>query len=118
MRKILLYYNISSKEEVVLELNDIEEIKEKIDSVSVLFKSLSHPKRLLILCFLSSKEYSVHELEELCEIGQSQLSQFLRRMELEGILKSRKEGRMIFYQIADQKAQSLLEAMKNIFCAT
>lgn len=100
-----------------MENKDIEELKSNIDQVAALFKSLSHPKRLLILCFLTNREYSVHELEELCNIGQSQLSQFLRRMELEGILESRKEGRNIFYSIKNEQALQLITSTQKIFCS-
>jgi len=84
--------------------------------VAEVLKTLSHPGRLLILCMLSNGEKSVSELEELCGIGQSQVSQFLKRMQYENIVNSRKDGKFVLYSIADHKITALITQLSNIFC--
>lgn len=87
------------------------------DLVSGLLKSLSHPVRLKILCQILGRERSVNELTQFCAISQSAMSQFLKRMKAEGILKSRREHHFVFYSIADEKLVRLLQAIKEIYCA-
>jgi DNA-binding transcriptional ArsR family regulator len=87
----------------------------KCDIVSQVLKSLSHPVRLKLLCQLSEKECTVGELTEFCEISQSAMSQFLKRMKDEGILKQRKERTFIYYSIVDDKLIKLLHAIKEIY---
>lgn len=80
-------------------------------------KAIAHPQRLMIMCYLSEGEKNVSELQELCDISQSQLSQFLNRMGREKLLKCRREGNFSFYSIADKNVLKLLQAMQKIFCA-
>lgn len=94
----------------------MDQIKSKSQEVAALLKTLGHPKRLLILCLLKTEEMSVGQLEEYCEIGQSQISQFLKRMEYEGLVKHRREANFIYYSIADQRVSKLIIQLENIFC--
>ena len=82
-----------------------------------LFKTLSNPLRLQIFCILFEKERSVSELEQFTTGSQSQISQFLKRMEYENLVKSRREGKFRIYSLADQKVRDLMEALSNIFIA-
>lgn len=95
---------------------DIEQLKENSQIVSEILKVLGHPKRLLILCFISQGQHTVQELEKLCSIGQSQISQFLKRMELQGLINSTKDGRFVIYQITDPRVKELIQSLHKIFC--
>jgi DNA-binding HxlR family transcriptional regulator len=86
------------------------------DEVSSLLRSLSHPQRLMILGHLTQGEKTVSELQDLCEISQSQLSQFLVRMKLEGIVGCVRKGRNCYYSMADKRVSKLVESIHNIFC--
>lgn len=86
------------------------------DEVSQLMKSLSHPTRLKVLCCILQSEQSVNSLTEVCEISQSAMSQFLKRMKNENILESRREGTFIYYRIADEKLLKLLQTVKDLYC--
>jgi DNA-binding HxlR family transcriptional regulator len=63
----------------------------RADEVAHILKLIAHPKRLLLCCRLLSGPKSVGELEKDCTISQSQLSQFLGKMEKEGLLISEKK---------------------------
>jgi ArsR family transcriptional regulator len=91
-------------------------MKTKCGEVSSVMKAISHPQRLMILCYLTEGEKNVGEILELCEISQSQLSQFLNRMQREKLLSVRKEGQYSFYSIADRNLTKLIIAMQKIFC--
>lgn len=92
------------------------EMEKKSEEVANLLKTLGHPKRLLILCGLVESEKTVSELEKLCGAGQSQVSQFVKRMQNEGFIKSRKEVNFVYYSIRDQRISSLITEIAKIFC--
>ena len=93
-----------------------EKMKTQCLEVSALMKALSHPQRLMLMCYMAKSEKNVSELLELCDISQSQLSQFLNRMQREKLLKVRKEGNFVFYSISDKKILKLIQTMQKIFC--
>lgn len=98
-------------------MKEKEDLKEKSVEVAEVLKTLSHPQRLFILCLLMDGEKSVGEISEMSDLSQSQTSQFLVRMQKEGLLTSRKEGNFSMYQISDKKIQKLILSMNKIFCA-
>jgi DNA-binding transcriptional ArsR family regulator len=93
-----------------------EKMKSQCAEVSNIMKAIAHPQRLMIMCHLAEGEKNVGEILELCEISQSQLSQFLNRMQREKLLKVRKESQFSFYSIADIKITKLIQSMQKIFC--
>ena len=92
------------------------EFIEKSGQVSEILKTLGHPKRLLIICFLREGEKSVSEIEEFCQISQSQISNFLKRMMYENLLENRRDGNTIYYKIKDKKILALVQQLEKIFC--
>lgn len=93
-----------------------DKLKENCELVSGILKTLSHPGRLMILCHLGTGEKTVSELEEYCGITQSQVSQFLKRMQYEKLVEHRKNGKFVYYKIQDEKVMSLINQMQAIFC--
>ncbi|MDP2118448.1 MAG: metalloregulator ArsR/SmtB family transcription factor [Hoeflea sp.] len=84
---------------------------------SELLKSLSHETRLMILCILSEGEKSVSELEEILAMPQAAVSQQLARLRLDGLVDTRREGRMIYYSIINQEVSSVIGTLYTLFCA-
>src|SRR3569833_820196 len=72
--------------------------------------------RLLLLCQLSQGEKSVGELEELLYIHQPTLSQQLGVLRTVGIVNTRREGKRIYYSVADHKALGVLKALYELYC--
>lgn len=95
---------------------DMKVMKDKCENVAALLKHFSHPQRLLILCFLSDGEKQVTEIYEEVGLSQSQTSQFLKRMQSEGLLGLRREKNFSFYYIVNPDVLKLLKAMQKIFC--
>lgn len=95
---------------------DMQLMQDKCVEVSSLLKHFSHPQRLLILCFLSDGEKPVSEIQEAVGLSQSQTSQFLKRMQSEGLLGLRREKNFSFYYIINPDVLKLLKAMQKIFC--
>ncbi len=94
----------------------VKKIKKSCEEVAQILKALSHPQRLLILGHLLAGEKTVGELEDVCDISQSQLSQFLSRMKLEGLIDRRKEGRFQYYFVADERLKHLMAIIQQEYC--
>lgn len=82
-----------------------------------MLKALSHSGRLMILCHLAESERSVTELEDLMQLEQAAVSQQLARLRLEGLVSARREGKAIYYSLADARAGALLHTLHALFCA-
>jgi DNA-binding transcriptional ArsR family regulator len=91
-------------------------IEKSCEEVCQLLKSLSHPQRLLILAHLLNGEKTVSDLMELCGISQSQLSQFLSRMKIEGLVGSRRDGKYRYYSVADGRLTHLMQSIQKEYC--
>ncbi len=95
---------------------ELDEIVEKAKSASSFLKAISHEGRLMILCHLVSGEKSVTELEDLISARQAAVSQQLSRLRLEGLVIPRRDGKTIFYRLADDKPKRVLEIIYDLFC--
>jgi DNA-binding transcriptional ArsR family regulator len=95
---------------------NLDKMRTQCNEVTTIVKALAHPQRLMIMCHLVEGEKNGGEMLDLCDISQSQLSQFLNRMYREKLLKVRKEGNFVFYSIADKKVMKLMQSMQKIFC--
>ena len=91
-------------------------MKNACDAANFL-KAISHEGRLMILCHLTTGEKSVTELERLLSARQAAVSQQLSRLRLEGLVQPRREGKTIFYSLADRRAAKILDVVYEIFCA-
>ncbi|MEM6971550.1 MAG: metalloregulator ArsR/SmtB family transcription factor [Pseudomonadota bacterium] len=80
-------------------------------------KALAHEGRLMILCHLATGERSVTELEQLLAQRQAAISQQLARLRLEGLVQGRREGKTIYYRLADTRTRKMLEVVYDLFCA-
>ncbi|MEO7424580.1 MAG: metalloregulator ArsR/SmtB family transcription factor [Fibrobacteria bacterium] len=79
-------------------------------------KALAHETRLLAVCCIGDGEKTVQELEAFLETSQSNVSQHLSRLKAAGILKSRKEGKQVFYSTASPEIIRLVMTLQSIYC--
>lgn len=79
-------------------------------------RSLGHEQRLMILCHLVPGEKSVGELEEALGARQAAVSQQLARLRQEGLLSTRREGRTIYYSLADERSRRMVGLLYELFC--
>ena len=96
-----------------------KELNDMMDSAmtaSRFLKAISHEGRLMILCYLASGEKSVTDLETLLSSRQAAVSQQLARLRSEGLVSARREGKVIFYRLADKRATQILDVVYDIFC--
>ena len=78
--------------------------------------ALANENRLLLLCQLSQGEKSVGELEDLLDLHQPTLSQQLGVLRSEGLVNTRRDGKRIYYSVADSKVLTLLNTLYELYC--
>ncbi len=93
------------------------DMQQQSEKAAAFLKALAHEGRLLILCHLNTGEKSVTELERLLGQRQAAVSQQLARLRMEGLVKSRRDGKAIHYSIGDPRAARMIALMYEIFCA-
>jgi len=96
---------------------EIDRMMESACDASNLLKAISHEGRLMILCHLVSGEKTVTELEELLSARQAAVSQQLARLRLEGLVTPRRDGKAIYYSLADDRPKKVLEVIYELFCS-
>lgn len=79
-------------------------------------KGLANPHRLLILCQLVEGEKSVGELIEATNIAQTSMSQHLNKLKQEGLVRFRREHRVLYYSIAHEAVIEIMQVMYSHFC--
>ena len=84
-----------------------------IDDAQVLaerFKLLADSSRLrMIYALLETGELCVSDLASLVESSESATSHQLRQLRLAGLVRARKQGREVFYRVADTHVRLLLD---------
>ena len=96
--------------------DELDALVDKATNASAFLKAISHEGRLMILCHLVSGEKSVTELEDLISARQAAVSQQLSRLRLEGLVIPRRDGKTIYYRLADDKPKRVLEVVYDLFC--
>lgn len=78
-------------------------------------KILAHPVRLRIVQLLLSGRYTVGEIAEDCGIPDNVASEHLRLMQRCGFFTSEREGRKVFYQVAEPHLGQLMNCIESKF---
>jgi DNA-binding transcriptional ArsR family regulator len=79
-----------------------------------LFRALSHPVRLRILDILSRQEACVCHLTCILDQRQPYVSQQLATLREAGLVTDRRDGTLIYYQLADDHLARLIEEGKAL----
>ena len=77
-------------------------------------KSLAHAHRLELMEQLAQGERSVDVLAERTGLSVANTSQHLQQMRRAGIVAARREGKFVFYSLADEAVLDLLAALRHI----
>jgi DNA-binding transcriptional ArsR family regulator len=96
---------------------ELDEMMRSARKASDFLKALSHENRLLLLCLLSEQERSVSDLEEILAMRQSSVSQQLARLRLDGLVSARRDGKSVYYSIADDSVRRMITVIYDIFCS-
>lgn len=95
---------------------ELDELMRSARRASDFLKVLAHESRLILLCLLSARERSVSELEEILSLRQPTLSQQLARLRYDKLVTTRRDGKTIYYSLADENVRDVLAVIYRIFC--
>lgn len=84
---------------------------EKAPEVASQLKLLANPNRLLIVCRLLDGEMSVGDIEEELDIRQPTLSRELGHLREANIISPRRQSKVVFYTLTNEKMRVLIEAI-------
>ena len=77
---------------------------------------LAHPSRLQIVqMLLTRKKHSVNAIAEACELSQPTTSDHLRLMQRCGFLDSVRDGRTVYYSIAEPHLKDIMACIQKRF---
>lgn len=99
----------------------IQKVKEKMPAQELLheladfYKVFGDATRVKILCVLLQSEMCVCDLAELLEMTQSAISHQLRVLKQMKLVKNRREGKTVYYSLADGHIQTIIsQGMEHI----
>jgi DNA-binding transcriptional ArsR family regulator len=78
-------------------------------------KIFAQPQRLMILSLLLSGEFTVTEIDEATAIGQPALSQQLAALRRADVVDTRREGKQIFYRLANEMVGACVKNIEALF---
>lgn len=78
-------------------------------------KTLAHPHRLRMVQMLLQGRYSVGELAEACEIPSHMASEHLKLMQRMGLLDAERDGRFVYYTVAEPHLASIMSCIEARF---
>lgn len=91
-----------------------ERARERAAMLARFFRGLDDPTRVLILELLLSGEKPVSELVELTGSPQGRVSNHLACLRHCGYVTTRREGRWVYYRLADDRVRALLRIAQEL----
>lgn len=95
---------------------DIHVDFQKSDIMAERLKVLSNPDRLRVLCVLIEGEQNVQQIEKLTDIHQPTLSQQLTVLRKAKMVSTRRDGKQIFYSLADSRVLTVIQTIYQLYC--
>lgn len=87
---------------------------ERIDKIADILKVIAHPVRLKVVEALQNdRKLTVSELADYVQAEQSLVSHHLTKMKDKGVLVAKREGKNIYYQLADQQITKVFDCIGN-----
>ena len=83
--------------------------RETLEQIAELFKGFADPTRVRILSLLQQRELCVTDIVDAVEISQSAVSHQLRILKQMHLIKFRREGKNLWYSLADDHVKTILQ---------
>lgn len=88
---------------------------ESMEFAADCLRTLAHPHRLRIIEILLDHTESVGELARACELPSHMVSEHLRILKDRGFLVSERQGRKVFYRIAEPALADIMHCVQKRF---
>ncbi|AIS53529.1 cadmium resistance transcriptional regulatory protein CadC [Thermoanaerobacter kivui] len=96
-------------EDIVNKVRGIMPEETKLYDLAALFKVFGDTTRIKILCALFESEMCVCDIAALLGMSQSAVSHQLRVLKQNKLVKFRKEGKVVYYSLADDHVKKIFE---------
>lgn len=88
---------------------------ETMQQLATLFKGFDNPTRIHILSLLIEGERCVGEIADTMNLTQSAVSHQLRILKAMKLIKNRRDGKNLFYSLADDHVRCILQTGLDYF---
>lgn len=106
---------VMAHEDTIKEVEKKLPAEETIRELADFYKVFGDATRIRILCVLLQAEVCVCDLAELLGMTQSAISHQLRVLKQMKLVKNRREGKTVFYSLADGHIQTIIsQGMEHI----
>jgi DNA-binding transcriptional ArsR family regulator len=95
---------------------ELKKMQLAADDACKLMKVLSNRDRMMLLCEIGQAEKCVGELEAALDLHQPTLSQQLTVLRKEKLVKTRREGKQIYYSLSSQVAVAVISLLHKYYC--
>lgn len=95
-------------EDVILKVSKNMTSSQNMDNLAELFKILGDSTRIKIISALLEEEMCVCDISALLDINRSTISHQLKTLRMSNIVKFRKDGKVVYYTIADSRVYDLI----------
>ena len=99
---------LAAREDVVKKVLDSQPAEEYLYDLAELFKVFGDSTRIRILFVLFEAEVCVCDLAEALNMTQSAISHQLKILKQNKLVKSRREGKSVFYSLADDHVRTII----------
>ena len=106
-----MYHTISQEraDEIIASIPD----DRVVEQMAATFKALGDPTRVRIIHLLSQAELCVHDLTQLLGTTQPAMSHHLRLLRMLRLVRTRRDGRAIYYSLDDEHVLELFTCSRN-----
>lgn len=108
--------SISVHEDIVAKVNDVMPDEELLYDLAELYKVFGDSTRIKILFVLFESEVCVCDIAQLLNMSISAISHQLRVLKQAQLIKFRREGRTVFYSLADDHVRTILGQGMDHIC--
>jgi DNA-binding transcriptional ArsR family regulator len=100
---------IYAHEELIDKVNQVMPDEEILYDLAELFKIFGDSTRIKILYVLFESEMCVCDIAQLLKMTQSAISHQLRALKQSKLVKYRREGKTVFYSLADSHVRTIID---------
>ena len=83
--------------------------EKQIDALSAFFKMMGDPTRIKMMYIMSQGELCVQDIASALGMTKSAISHQLKALRLSNLVKSRRDGQVIYYSLADDHVKYILD---------
>ena len=100
-------------DQVVAQVRETLPPEQTLSDLAELFKIFGDATRIRILLVLFQSEVCVYDLAKLLNMTQSAISHQLRVIKQAKLIKNRRDGKTIFYSLADEHVKTIIGMAKE-----